>query len=108
MKWIYKDAMLSQFWNVGEQVVGENLCILANAGQEQREDRAIQHAIRMIGHHHDRARRRNARLIGGIHAKSDSHFGEQALQAKSNRRLLDPSIEITHTAYRSKPRGQTG
>ena len=68
---------------------------------KHRENRAIQHTVGMIGHHHHRTASGNPRLIRRTDAQSDPHLSEQILQAKSVRRLLHPPVQVPDFVDRS-------
>src|ERR1700723_299582 len=69
LKWIDKNAVLLQLRDFCEQKIGQYLHVSTHSREQHRQNRAVKHAVGMIGHHHDRTSGRNMRLIAGLYAQ---------------------------------------
>src|SRR5215467_12253556 len=106
LKGIDKDAMILKLGHITEQKVCEHFHVRSNSSEQNREQSAIKNTVGMVRNHNDRTACGDSRLIGGIDAEIDAHFREEALEAKTRRRMLHAPIQVSHLTDRRQLSGE--
>ena len=107
-KWIDENAMRFQLWHIGQQDVGHHLHVWPYSQEQCRQSGAVQHAERMICHHHHRPGCRHSRHILCIRAQCNPHFAEKVFQPETIGGKTYAAIKIPHFSNGNKSSRQRG